>query len=729
MDINYYKSLEPYFGYWTIVRELGEGGFGKVFEINRQDFGKTYKSALKTITIPTTQSEVKSLIADGMDYNNAFNYYRGFVEEVVGEFALMSELKGHSNIVSYEDHMVRQHENEIGWDIFIRMELLTSLIDYDINHDFTQADCVKLGIDMCKALEYCEAHNIIHRDIKPENIFVSDSGDFKLGDFGIARTVEKTTSGLSRKGTYSYMAPEVYKGNTYGPTVDIYSLGIVLYRMLNNGRTPFLPPYPQVIKHSDKEESVAKRINGTPIPPIPGVDDRINSVVLKACAYNPEQRYAHAREMRKELEKIYISMADDEVVSAPASAPSVDNGTVVLVNRPNETSNSEGFGAQSVRFDPNTGLPINSINNQTVSPIPPIPQNQGIMQNQNIPQNQSIPQGMAQGMAQQFTPNPSVPYSTAPAPKKKNPLLVGLACAGGVVAMIVIMLIAFGAGGSRNDNSTASAPQNYDGMNDTEEKDLSDVVEDTNLDGEAIDSDSPSVDSYEMSEEATTTMASVDYTHNSKNDQLYGMYSLDTSDIGMSPWWDYGYYYDYFYDVLVTTESYGGTRFSDVPYATIGGKTVAVIPVAIRFGENGSNIWGTDYYTKSEVEESGLGVFEMFEALTLAVSGYAEEDVNEDVMYEYYTENYSDGYDVMAIWCIDEAGNTYKFMGYYNVDDDDCLTLDYYFVNEEGDFDVSTGSFWFDITGNNNSSTPSLTLSIDDGISWDFYRTELDDMR
>ena len=69
--------------------------------------------------------------------------------------------------------------------------------------------------------------------MKPENIFVSRFGDFKLGDFGIAREQAHTMSNMSKKGTYSYMAPEIYKGEKYDSSIDIYSLGIVLYKLMN----------------------------------------------------------------------------------------------------------------------------------------------------------------------------------------------------------------------------------------------------------------------------------------------------------------------------------------------------------------------------------------------------------------------------------------------------------------------------------------------------------------
>ena len=304
MDTSYYKKYEPIFGQWHIVRELGEGSFGKVFEIEREDFGYTYKAALKAVTIPQSQSEVETIMDDGMDSESVTTYFRGFVEELIEEFRLMSKLKGESNIVSYEDHCVIPHKDSIGWDILIRMELLTPLLRYTKANALGQAEVINLGIDICKALELCRKHDIVHRDIKPENIFVSENGSFKLGDFGIAKTVEKTVGGLSKKGTYTYMAPEVYKGEEYGPSVDIYSLGIVLYRYLNNNRAPFLPEYPALITHTDRMLAIDRRIKGEAIPAPANADNELAAIILKACAYNPKDRYSSPAEMREDLEAV-----------------------------------------------------------------------------------------------------------------------------------------------------------------------------------------------------------------------------------------------------------------------------------------------------------------------------------------------------------------------------------------------------------------------------------------
>ena len=292
------------FGGWRIERELGKGSYGTVYEIQKMDFGNVYKAALKIITVPQSEAEFQSVLAEGMTLQQAEKYFYSVVEEITRESAIMSNLKGTANIVSCEDLRVLEHPDGIGWDILIRMELLHPLLPYVYEHPMSRRDIIKLGIDICKALELCQRYNIIHRDIKPENIFISDNGDYKLGDFGIARTIERTTSGLSKKGTYSYMAPEVYIGKKYGFSVDTYSLGLVLYRMLNKNRGPFLPQPPEAITFASREQALTRRISGERLPrPFYG-EGRLGEIVLKACAFDPKDRYSSPQQLRQELDQV-----------------------------------------------------------------------------------------------------------------------------------------------------------------------------------------------------------------------------------------------------------------------------------------------------------------------------------------------------------------------------------------------------------------------------------------
>lgn len=295
---------------WEIIKTIGEGSFGKVFEIARNEYGIEEHSALKVISIPQSVSEVQSLKNDGMTDNDTTEYFKGIVNDFVQEIQLMTQLKGNSNIVAYEDFAVVKKTESVGYEILIRMELLTGLPTYLRENQFRVYDVIQLGIDMCRALEVCRELNIVHRDIKPDNIFVSANGKFKLGDFGVARTIEKTMAGLSRKGTYSYMAPEIYNGKEYGFEADIYSLGIVLYKLLNNNRDPFLPPYPAPVKYSDKTEAMVKRIQGLELPKPANADEKLARIVFKACAHNPSERYLHPKDLRLELESIALGYAE-----------------------------------------------------------------------------------------------------------------------------------------------------------------------------------------------------------------------------------------------------------------------------------------------------------------------------------------------------------------------------------------------------------------------------------
>ena len=335
MDAEYYKKYEPVFGKWYITKQLGAGSYGKVFEIQRTDAldGTVYRGALKAITIPSSPEELQSVLdEDGLDRQGASSYFRETVVALNREIALMNKVKGHSNIVSYEDHDVIEHTDGIGWDILIRMELLTPISQYFKQFDTIPRQAVlRLGIDLCRALEVCEKYSIIHRDIKPANIFISDTGDFKLGDFGVARTASASTGASTFAGTVNYMAPEVFRREKYTASVDTYSLGLVMYQLLNANRMPFYPPYPQPLTALAKERAHDRRLAGEPLPDPVNASGPLADILRKACAPAPADRFASPTEMRLALEAVLRGASDaapvpeagDATVRAAAPAAEV----------------------------------------------------------------------------------------------------------------------------------------------------------------------------------------------------------------------------------------------------------------------------------------------------------------------------------------------------------------------------------------------------------------------
>ena len=179
---------ERYSGWpeWELIDKLGEGSFGKVYRARRVEGTREFYSAIKIVTIPYSGAQMDELGMEGMDEKSVRRYLRGIVDECINEIEMMERLKGNSNIVAVEDFKVVEHPDAIRWDIYIRMELLESFVKYLRHRKMTEKEVIRLGVDICSALILCERQGIIHRDIKPENIFVSPTGNFKLGDFGIA---------------------------------------------------------------------------------------------------------------------------------------------------------------------------------------------------------------------------------------------------------------------------------------------------------------------------------------------------------------------------------------------------------------------------------------------------------------------------------------------------------------------------------------------------------------
>lgn len=288
---------------WQAVRIIGQGSFGTVYEIQRKlADGDIEADAMKVISIPQNLSEVVEMYSEGYDDESiTATLFQDHLQSIVAEYSLMRKMNGSANIVNCKDICYIQHDDGIGWDIFIRMELLSPMTK-TVPINTPEKTVIQVAKDICAALVLCKKHNIVHRDIKPQNIFVSPNGDYKLGDFGIAKTVEKTMGG-TKIGTYKFMAPEVYNNQPYGSGADIYSLGLVLYWLLNERRMPFLPLPPAKPKAGQEEAARQRRFSGEPLPPPAHGSKKLQRIVMKACAYHPSGRFSSAEEMLKELNR------------------------------------------------------------------------------------------------------------------------------------------------------------------------------------------------------------------------------------------------------------------------------------------------------------------------------------------------------------------------------------------------------------------------------------------
>jgi serine/threonine protein kinase len=324
-------------GKYEIRRELGRGAMGVVYE----GFDPFIE---RTVAIKTIQ---KTLIDQSGD------------QEVFSRFRREAQAAGrlaHPNIVSVHEY---GEDDDIA---FIAMELISGkeLKDYfDKAQRFPLQDSVRIMLQLLDALDYSHARGVVHRDIKPSNIVITQGGQIKVVDFGIAKIESSDLTQVGTVlGTPTYMSPEQFLGIIADRRSDIYSAGVILYQFLT-GAKPFTGSMATIMH---------KVLNQAPVPPStldPEVSKALDEVVGKAMAKNPDERFQTAAEFMQAL-KLAINAAD-----APAAVAS-DMEATMIVNHTPQSSQINGNAqapAHDINFDFNALMADikNQVENEVVS--------------------------------------------------------------------------------------------------------------------------------------------------------------------------------------------------------------------------------------------------------------------------------------------------------------------------------------------------------------------------
>jgi serine/threonine-protein kinase len=259
-------------GSYTLERLLGQGGFAWVFAARRAD-GKVF--ALKIL---------KPRFATDEAFRNRFRQESEFAAQLT-----------HPHIVHIEEV---SREGDATW---FAMDLYPDTLAARLEREGKMGEdqIIQTAHDIAAALNFAHAKGIIHRDIKPDNILLMEDGSAVLTDFGIARAISGyvAATGFNMTiGTPHYISPEQAQGRPLDGRSDLYSLGITLYRAAT-GELPF--------KSKDWFELARMHVEAKPEPPRnlrPELMRRLERIILKCLAKHPDDRYATADEMMKDLE-------------------------------------------------------------------------------------------------------------------------------------------------------------------------------------------------------------------------------------------------------------------------------------------------------------------------------------------------------------------------------------------------------------------------------------------
>ncbi|UCH71095.1 MAG: tetratricopeptide repeat protein [Candidatus Bathyarchaeota archaeon] len=263
-------------GRYAVLERIGEGGKGIVY--------KARDTVLdRVVAIKVLKSEVLSEEA----------YSR-----VIREARVVAKLD-HPNIVSIYD-IGKEDDKQFFVLAFIDGMSLRGLMETYPEGKCDLKTVLRIGIDVCGALQYAHSQDVLHRDIKPENILITEEGTAKLMDFGLAKALGGTR--ITRRGmivgTPAYLPPEQALGKDSDQRSDLYSLGATLYHMAT-GR----PPFPG----EDPVKVIFSHINDVPMKPSrinPSIDAELERVILKLLKKDPDGRYQSAEKLKEALQSI-----------------------------------------------------------------------------------------------------------------------------------------------------------------------------------------------------------------------------------------------------------------------------------------------------------------------------------------------------------------------------------------------------------------------------------------
>lgn len=287
-------------GRYALLKKLGEGGKGIVYKARDTVLNRVV--AVKMLKSAVTSEEA----------------YSRFMTEAQAVAKL-----NHPNIVSIYDI-----GKEDGKQFFV-LEFVDGESLRDLMGTYPEGKCdietvLRIGMDVCSALQYAHSERVLHRDIKPENVMTTKEGTAKLMDFGLAKMIgqPKVTQEGVIVGTVAYVAPEVALGKSVDARSDLYSFGAVLYEALS-GKPPFQgdDPIKVIFGHIHDIPTPLGKLNSK-------VPQALADCVMKLLEKEPEKRYRSAEDLSKTLREISEEFLRETLV--PTHKP----GIVVPVPRP-----------------------------------------------------------------------------------------------------------------------------------------------------------------------------------------------------------------------------------------------------------------------------------------------------------------------------------------------------------------------------------------------------------
>ncbi len=312
------KLISPLLDGMTVTAEISSHNGRTCYSVQHARTGERF--VLKHISIPASDRQVHALLLTGAypDEAAVHTYYGSVAEDIKKELDAGKALADSGYFASAISYQIEPKESGTGYDLYILYQQLVPLSRFIAESAMTGLRAVNLGIDLCSALNICREAGYLFGNLKPENVFLTPSGRFLLGDLGLVPLQDLQYASVPEEYLGAYAAPELSDiAASPNTTMDLYALGMLLYRIYNGNHGPFED------EHTGEGMADKLRLTGKALPTPIYADYELSAIILKACSPVPEERYQTPEEFKQAL--VYYmqrnELSDTLIVPPIVSAP------------------------------------------------------------------------------------------------------------------------------------------------------------------------------------------------------------------------------------------------------------------------------------------------------------------------------------------------------------------------------------------------------------------------
>lgn len=359
------KMISPLLDHMFAEKEVAGLSGRSCYILRNEKSGERF--LLNRLSIPESDAGIRALILSGAyaDEQAVHEYYGRLVRDIRSELEIGKKLAASGSYAAALSYQVAEKESGVGYDFYILYPLCLSLNEFIATNAMSGLRAINLAIDLCDALAACREGGYLHLNLRPENIFLTQTGRFLLGGLGLTALDDLQYAGVPEEYLGDYSAPEL-SDITASPntTVDLYALGMVLYRIYNGNHGPF----------EDESTNAAMadklRTTGKPLPSPLYADYELAGIILKACAFAKEDRYQTPEDLKQALTLYMQRNAVSDTLIVPPIVTQIEPVPLIDEESEQEPMRMTDVEALDDNFKQSFAPDLSGAGNETIEPEP-----------------------------------------------------------------------------------------------------------------------------------------------------------------------------------------------------------------------------------------------------------------------------------------------------------------------------------------------------------------------